>query len=40
VQSYNNQQVDKQQALQHILTLHDPQAFLGESGYEAGLTQR
>jgi hypothetical protein len=40
VQAYYNQQVDKQQALQHILTLRDPQAFLGESGYDAGLTQR
>lgn len=40
VQAYYNQQVDKQQALRHILTLHDPQAFLGESGYEAILPQR
>jgi hypothetical protein len=40
VQAYYNQQVDKQQALAHILTLRDPQAFLAESGYEAVLAQR
>lgn len=40
VQAYYSQQADKQQALQHLLTLRDPQAFLRESGYEAVLTQR
>lgn len=40
VQAYYNQAADKRQALAHILTLRDPQAFLAESGYEAAVAQR
>lgn len=40
VQAYYQRQPDKQQALAHILTMHDARAFLAESGYETALAQQ